>query len=728
MDSEDLKLSILGAGIGPELVEGGDGELDPGEWDLEVLLNAPVLQSLMEDYAKITSTVTAILDLKGKILVAVGWQDICTKFHRTHPECSLFCVESDLYLAGNVKRGEYVAYRCKSGLWDVVTPLYIADTHMGNIYTGQFFYDDEVVDRKFFEDQADAYGFDKDEYLADLDRVPRFSRGQVKQLMDFLVKFTDLVSRFTLGNLRAAAFIREQSRSALALRKSEAALRESRAMVSLILDTIPQSVFWKDPDGRYLGCNKSFAAAAGLSDPNQIIGKTDFELPWTPEETVAYRADDREVLESHRPKLRLLETQRQANGNCLHIETSKVPLFDSDGKPFAVVGIFEDVTEAKRSQEQQRKLEFELDHFQKLESLGRLAGGVAHDMNNILAAILSMVEVLRVRHADVTDLWESLDLVEKAAGRGRDLVKALVGFSRKEFSQAVSIDVNDLVRAEMSLLDRTLMKKYKLLAELGTDIPEVKAEPSALATALMNLCVNAVDALQDGGLLKVITRAQGSSFVEILVEDDGEGMAPDVLNRAIEPFYTTKPMGKGTGLGLSQVFNTARAHGGYLKIESEPGRGTRAILGIPCQPGTTRASADVDTLRVGEALDILLVDDEDLIRSTIPAMLAFLGHRVIPLPGGREALAHLEKHKVPDLVILDMNMPGMTGLETWTEIRKNFKDLPVLVATGYLEDRVAIALSADSWAGVIAKPYSLREFQSALKRFHSLPNSTGEGQ
>ncbi len=724
MNLEDLESSILKMRKGLELPEDPGGEPDPGEWDLEVLLNAPVLQSLMEDYAKITFTVTAILDLKGKVLVAVGWQDICTQFHRAHPECSRFCIESDLFLAGHVKRGEYVAYRCKSGLWDVVTPLYVADTHMGNIYTGQFFYDDENVDRAYFEGQAETYGFDKDAYLAALDQVPRFSRDQVKRLMDFLVKFTDLVSRFTLGNLRAAAFIREQSRSALALRKSEAALRESQAMLALILDTIPQSVFWKNPDGLYLGCNKSFAGLAGFQSPSGVIGKTDLELPWTREEAEAYRADDRDVLESHRPKIRISETVSSAMGQCLQVETSKVPLFDGEGKPFAVVGIFEDVTEAKRAEDQRRKLEAELDHYQKLESLGRLAGGVAHDMNNILAAIISVTEILRVKHSHVADLGESLDLVEKAAGRGRDLVKALVGFSRKEISRAVAIDVNELVRMEMGLLDRTLMKKYKLVMDLGTDLPIVAGDPSALSGALMNLCVNAVDALADGGLLKIITMMKDDNFLEIRVEDDGAGMTPDVLKRAIEPFYTTKPSGKGTGLGLSQVFNTARAHGGYFRLESDLGKGTRAILGLPYQLGMAKAPIEDEILPPAKALSILLVDDEELIRSTIPTMLGFLGHRVTPLKGGNEALAYLEARGVPDLVILDMNMPGMTGLETWVEIRKRFRDLPILVATGYLEERVATALAGDPWSGSIAKPYSLREFQSALAQLRPFGDAT----
>jgi CheY-like chemotaxis protein len=228
--------------------------------------------------------------------------------------------------------------------------------------------------------------------------------------------------------------------------------------------------------------------------------------------------------------------------------------------------------------------------------------------------------------------------------------------------------------------------------------------------------------LPEGGLLKIGTRIQDGAFVEILVEDNGAGMAPEVLDRAIEPFFTTKPTGKGTGLGLSQVFNTARAHGGYLRLESELGKGTRAIIGLPCRPVESAGVPSEASMAAVKALKILLVDDEDLVRSTMPMMLGFVGHQVTPVAGGQEALDYLADHEVPDLILLDMNMPGMTGMETWTEIRKRFKDLPILVATGFLEDRVSVALAADPRAAAIAKPYSLREFQSALARFASIRN------
>ncbi len=845
MNAGDLKGSILGDLEGAEPLGAVEGDAPPGEWDLEVLLNAPVLQSLMEDYAKVTLTVTAIVDLKGKVLVAVGWQEICTKFHRVQASSCRNCVESDLYLAGHVRRGEFVAYKCKNGLWDVVTPLYVGDRHMGNIYTGQFFYDDEVIDRRAFEAQAEAHGYDKEAYLAALDRVPRFTRGQVERLMHFLVKFTDLVSRFTMSNIRSAEFMREQSRSAQALRRSEAALRESQAMLSLILDTIPQSVFWKDPQGRYLGCNKPFSRAAGAEDPSGIIGKTDFDLPWTREEAEAYRADDRQVLETCRPKLRILETQRQADGRCLEVETSKAPLLDGNGHPFAVLGIYEDITERRRAaallkvkeeqlrlfvertpaaiamldkemtylvvsdrwlvdynlgsrtivgrshydvfpeitprwmdiyrrclagaiekcdedpfpradgtvdwirweiqpwyrgagdiggivifseiiterklaEERNLELQAQLQQSQKMESLGTLAGGVAHDMNNVLAAILGLASAHMETLPVGSPLHQALDTICKATERGGKMVKSLLSFARQSPAENNRLDVNAILREQAALLARTTMAKVRLEMNLEPDLRPILGDAGALAHAFMNLCVNAVDSITDNGTLTLHTRNVDADAIEVVVQDDGAGMSKEVLGKALEPFYTTKGTGKGTGLGLSMVFSTVRAHGGRLAIESEPGKGTRVRLRFPaCDPETgAQAQAPAVSGEGGArrgSLKVLLVDDDDLVQSSTQAVLEFLGcAAVTPALSGEEALALLEGGLEPDLVILDMNMPGLGGVGTLPRLRALRPEVPVLLATGRVDQTSLDLASAHPGVTIAAKPFGLRELREHL--------------
>ena len=189
--------------------------------DLSNILDTPAIQSLMEDFSKLTGMALAIIDLQGKVLVATGWQDICTQFHRVHPQAAQNCTASDLFLARNLRPGEYAAYKCQNHLWSVATPLFIGEKHVGNIFTGQFFYDDEPVDEQLFIDQAAKYGFDRERYLSALQRVPRISRARVKPLMDFLTKFSAVISKLSYSNLKLAKAMFEQQRIEAALRQSE---------------------------------------------------------------------------------------------------------------------------------------------------------------------------------------------------------------------------------------------------------------------------------------------------------------------------------------------------------------------------------------------------------------------------------------------------------------------------------------------------------------------------
>ncbi len=183
------------------------------DFDLGAITNVDEIQSIMDDFCAITNMVTAILDLNGNVIEATGWQDICTKFHRVNPKTSQNCTESDLFLSGNLKPGEYIEYKCKNGLWDVVTPLYVGTRHMGNIYTGQFFYDDEVVDEDVFANQAEKYGFDEKAYLEALRIVPRYNRSTINHLMSFLVKFSTYISRISLSNMQLEHEIHERKKA-----------------------------------------------------------------------------------------------------------------------------------------------------------------------------------------------------------------------------------------------------------------------------------------------------------------------------------------------------------------------------------------------------------------------------------------------------------------------------------------------------------------------------------
>jgi len=378
---------------------------------------------------------------------------------------------------------------------------------------------------------------------------------------------------------------------------------------------------------------------------------------------------------------------------------------------------FTDLTARKSAEAERHELEREVNHLQRLESLGRLASGVSHDMNNVLGAVMAIGSLLKARHKNDPVISKDADALLHAAVRGRDLVKGLRDFSRKELQSARQLDLNEIVQHEAELLERTTLKRVSIVRELAPNLPPVFGEASSIQNALMNLCVNAIDAMPDRGILTLSSRNLGQGFVELAVQDNGEGMPAEVLARALEPFFTTKPIGKGTGLGLSQVYGTVKAHGGTLDIQSKHGTGTRVSMTFPSvqmladlrSPGGS-ASA----LGTGRPLKVLLVDDEEMVRGTVLSLLDVLGHEAQAASGGIEALRRLDAGMEVDLVMLDINMPGMDGVETLSRLRIARPDLRVLFATGHADERIPSILNRFPGVHILRKPFNITELEGAL--------------
>ncbi|MCM2255198.1 MAG: PAS domain S-box protein [Vicinamibacteria bacterium] len=385
-----------------------------------------------------------------------------------------------------------------------------------------------------------------------------------------------------------------------------------------------------------------------------------------------------------------------------------------------VVAMVRDITARQVAEHERRSLEAQLQHLQRMESVGRLAGGIAHDMNNVLAAIMAVGAVLEDRGGET---GRDADLILQACRRGRDLIQGLMEFSRKAVEGVALLDLNELVRQESELLASTTLQRIAVRTELAPDLPKLLGSASALSTALMNLCVNALDAMPGGGTLVLSTARRGERHVELAVEDTGHGMPPEVLARAMEPFFTTKPVGKGTGLGLSRVFGAVQAHGGSVEIQSKPGLGTRVLITLPVVLGDRPLAPRAATTRprAGQAFRLLMVDDDPLVRETWPALLEAMGHQVAVATSGFEALGMLEHGGDWDVVLLDQNMPGLDGVETLARLRQQRPDLPVILATGFLDATARERLRGLTRVCVLAKPLSAEEFQQALAAVTSTP-------
>jgi CheY-like chemotaxis protein len=381
----------------------------------------------------------------------------------------------------------------------------------------------------------------------------------------------------------------------------------------------------------------------------------------------------------------------------------------------------QDITARKHAERERLELTAQLHQSQKLESLGSLAGGVAHDINNVLAAILSSATARRRHMEDSDPLARSLDTIVSACLRGRSVVHSLLDFARGDIESRGAVNLNAIVRDIVELLDSTTLKRVRFTTDLEEPLASIDGDPGALSHAVMNLCVNSIDAMPDGGAVTIRTRTRSDGLVEISVRDTGTGMTPEVRDKAIEPFFTTKPLGKGTGLGLAMVYGTVKAHKGTFEIVAAPGQGTEVLLAFPATPvGEVPQQAPPATPPAARkavssgTLRILLVDDDELILDAVAALLGMEGHEIHLAEGGAEALARFESGLEVDLVILDMNMPGLTGAETLARLLRLRPEQVVLLCSGYGGEEMARLMTGRPNVLGIQKPFTADELEGKL--------------
>jgi PAS domain S-box-containing protein len=494
--------------------------------------------------------------------------------------------------------------------------------------------------------------------------------------------------------------------------RADKARRASDERFSAVFQASPVAILLtRVEDQTVLDANPGFLALSGW-ERSQLLGRTTQEIAFW--EDPLQRRDALERVQAEGSLRNFEMAFRTASGRPGRAMVSS-EIVTAGGEP-VMVDLFRDITEVREAREKERQMERELNHLQRLESVGRLAGGISHDMNNVLGAVMAMASVLKEQPGTDPDVARKADVIAQAATRGRDLVKGLTDFSRKEVVDPLPLDLNLLAEREAELMEHTTFRRIEIRLDLHRPLPEIRGEASALSNVLMNLCVNACDAMPAGGTLTLRTRAPRPDRVELEVEDTGEGMPPEVLARALEPFFTTKPAGKGTGLGLSSVYGTLKAHGGTVEIQSAPGRGTRVILGFPslAEPGPARAEDAPDAEGPGRPRRILVVDDGELIRMTLPSLLEILGHRAEVTSSGLEALRRLEAGLEADVVILDMNMPGLSGLETLSRLRILRPQLPVIVSSGRRDPQAAEQLQHFKGLHYLDKPFDLEDLRRIL--------------
>jgi len=396
------------------------------------------------------------------------------------------------------------------------------------------------------------------------------------------------------------------------------------------------------------------------------------------------------------------------------------PIRDPTGSIVGFSKITRDLTDRRKSQEELEKTREALVQSQKLDAIGQLTGGIAHDFNNLLTAILSSLELLRKQLPENPKIMGLLENATQGVVRGSMLTKRLLAFARRQDLRAEAVDIAELVHGMTDLLHRSLGPSILIETRFPLALTPAQVDPNQLEMAVLNLCLNARDAMPNGGEIIIAAREQSSGskpgkYICLTITDAGEGMDEATLKRAIDPFFTTKGLGKGTGLGLPMVHGLAEQSGGRFILKSQKGKGTTAELLLPAATkAITKTGQDLQSTHQTEQdirpLVVLAVDDDPLVLWNTLAMLEDLGHTALEANSGKEALNILRGENSVDLVITDQAMPYMTGAELAEAIKCEWPNLPIILATGYAELPSAVKTSFQK----ISKPFTQRDLAEAL--------------
>ena len=511
------------------------------------------------------------------------------------------------------------------------------------------------------------------------------------------------------------------------LRATEDELARSASMHKATVESTTDGILVVDSEGTVLSWNRNFLDM------------------WRIPADLADERDDEKLIKFVLEQLRdpgafalrvreLYESPDQESFDVLEFKDGRV--FERYSKPQRlddeVVGrvwSFRDVSNRLRAEHENLALEARLQQSQRLESLGRLAGGIAHDFNNHLVAILNYAALAGEDLPETAPARADLDEVIRAAERASALTRELVAFSRQEMAEPKALSLNELVSDTDRLLQRTIGEDVELRLELGTKLPAIEADSSQLERVLMNLAVNARDAMPDGGTLLITTEALGGdddqpdagisgALVRLRIRDDGAGMSEDVAKRAIEPFFTTKPSGEGTGLGLATVYGIVNQSRGHMSIESEPKGGTTITIDFPAseKPPETASRPERPDPKASERGTVVVVEDEAPVRRLTARLLRDAGFRTLEASRGSEALWALEQEDPGDLCLLltDIVMPQMSGRELAERVQELRPELPVLFISGYTDDVVVRhGVAADDFS-FLAKPFTRETLITAV--------------
>ena len=526
--------------------------------------------------------------------------------------------------------------------------------------------------------------------------------------------------RYAERDKEILTFVARQVASAVEIKRNEQALRRSEARYRSLVQSSVYGIYRSSLEGRFLDINPALITMLGYGSPEEV-------LLLDPENDVFAQAEEHDrLIEEFRRTGRLdgFEVKwKRKDGSAITVRISGRAVSSADEPADVLEAIAEDVTD-------RRALEDQFRQAQKMEAVGRLAGGVAHDFNNLLMVISGYAEVILAQVDPSSPLLEKGRAIQLAADRATTLTRQLLAFSRKQLLELKVVDVNAIVQDMERLLRPLIGENIDLVTILSPQAAHTRADAGQLEQVIMNLVVNAKDAMPAGGRLTLRTEnvvldenhrrgqqfIRPGTYVTLVVRDTGMGMDRETQSRIFEPFFTTKEKGKGTGLGLSTVYGIVKQSGGYVMVQSELGRGTTFQIYLPLVEGAAEKHSVAVPEAVGGTETILLVEDEESVRQLVRDTLAAKGYKVLEAENGEAGFAAAARHQGKlDLVITDVVMPGMGGREMVKQLIETRPGIKVLYLSGYTEDAILSDGSIEKGTAFLQKPFTLQSLSRKVR-------------
>jgi PAS domain S-box-containing protein len=668
----------------------------------EELFDLQEIQRIQDEFAAATGVASIITQPDGTpVTRPSNFTRLCQEVIRTTETGCLNCKKSDAVLGRYHPEGPIVQPCLSGGLWDAGVSISVGGQHIANWLIGQVRNETQTIEQ--MRAYARTIGADEEELLKAFLEVPSMSRTQFEQVAQALFTLAGQLSTSAYQNIQQARFIAEEKRQ-----------REELLRLSTAIEQSPETIVITDPDGTIRYVNPAFEKVSGYRR-DEVLGKNPRLLQSGRQDSAFYSSFWKTISSGQIWSGRIVNKRK--SGELYTEEATVSPVRDSSGIISGYVAVKRDITEELAREEQFRQ-------SQKMEAVGQLAGGIAHDFNNILQAILGFSEILLMRLDEQSPNHRHATEIQKAAKRAAEMTRQLLAFSRKQPIERNRLNLNQVVRDTEGLLHVLLREKMKCVFELPDNLHEVYADHGQLTQVIMNLAVNARDAMPQGGRLTIATGnvtfeeratlqpgAKPGSFVRLSVTDTGCGMSREIKDHLFEPFFTTKGVGKGTGLGLAGVYGIVKQNKGWINVYSEEGHGTTFHIYLPaCEP--VEPGVPSEAPHHGH---VLVVEDDKETLELMTELLTSAGHTVTAVASAEEALELFDRAEPPfDLLLSDLLLPGRPGIELADVLRTIRPDLPVLLCSGYQDRRTRWENLESKGYAFLQKPFSVAGLLSAV--------------